>query len=39
MPTMRDQKLKADRFVLKMELEGFDAIRPAGGGNGDEKKK
>ncbi len=39
MPTMRDQRLKADRFLLKMELEGFDAMRPTGGGNNDEKKK
>jgi general secretion pathway protein L len=39
MPTTRDQRLKADRFLLKMELEGFDATRPTGGGNNEEKKK
>ncbi len=35
MPTTRDQRQKADRFVLKMELEGFDVPRP----KNDEKKK
>ena len=39
MPTTRDQRLKADRFLLKMEREGFDATRPTGGENNDEKKK
>lgn len=39
MPTTRDQRLKADRFSVKMELEGFEASGPPGGGNNNEKKK
>lgn len=38
MPTTRDQKLKADRFLLKMELEGFSPLRSHGGGTDDKKK-
>ena len=38
MPTVRDQRLKADRFLLKMELEGFELARSHDGSTDDKKK-
>jgi general secretion pathway protein L len=36
-PTIRDTRLNADRFVIKMEIEGYEKKKK--GGAGDEKKK
>lgn len=39
MPTTRDQRLKADRFLLKMELEGFEPSRSSEGSVDDKSEK